>query len=367
MSRKVSGRTRPRLMHTAARQGVDLAEFNRLRRRLGLALLALLVVVTIGVIGFLVIGQGRHGLVDAIYMTVITLTTVGFGEIVEMSGNPAGRIFTILLLLGGMGIAAYAVSMLAAFLIEGQLHHIFARRRMERTIERLSGHFVVCGDAPATLHVVEELVNTQRGLVLVSPSEGILITARERFGDLPAVIGDPSDDQVLLAAGLKQAAGVVFCMSNDKDNLVGVFTARRMAPTVRIIASSELPETRSKLTAAGADAVVSPARIGGLRMASELVRPTVVTFLDQMLRVQGGNLRVEEVVVPAGATTKPRTIGDLGVDEIEGAVLLAVRRAPAGGFEFKPSAHTHLEPGLALVVMADAEGRRRLEERLKNL
>jgi voltage-gated potassium channel len=367
MNRKISGRDRPRLMHTAARHGVDLAEFNRLRRRLGLALVALLVVVTIGVVGFLVIGQGRHGLVDAIYMTVITLTTVGFGEIVEMSGNPAGRIFTMLLLIGGMGIAAYAVSMLAAFLIEGQLHHIFARRRMERTIERLSGHFVVCGDASATLHVVEELVNTQRGLVLVSPSEGILITARERFGDLPAVIGDPSDDQVLLASGLKQAAGVVFCMSNDKDNLVGVFTARRMAPTVRIIASSELPETRGKLTAAGADAVVSPARIGGLRMASELIRPTVVTFLDQMLRVQGGNLRVEEVAVPAGAEEKARTIGDLDVEDIEGAVLLAVRRAPESGFEFKPSALTHLEPGMALVVMADAEGRRRLEERLKNL
>jgi voltage-gated potassium channel len=367
LSRRQRTERRLRPLFTPVHGGVDTVEFNRIRRRLGLALLALLIVVTFGVIGFLIIGRGQHGLVDAVYMTVITLTTVGFGEIIDLSASPAGRIFTILLIIGGMGIAAYAVTLLAAFLIEGQLRHIFARRRMERTIARLDGHYVVCGDAPTTLHVVEELINTGRGMVFVSPDEPTLRNARERYGDLPVLAGDPSDDDVLMAAGVERAAGVVFCMENDKDNLVGVFTARRLAPKARIVASSDTVEARAKMVAAGADAVVRPERIGGLRMASELVRPTVVSFLDQMLRAQGGSLRVEEVVVAPDADTHGKTIGAVEVDEVEGAVLLALRRQPGGEFEFKPSPETRLEPGMALVVMADTAGRRRLEERLAAL
>ena len=155
------------------------------------------------------------------------------------------------------------------------------------------------------------------------------------------------------------------CMESDKDNVFVVLTARRLAPAVRIVASTERIETEAKLTSVGANAVVSPSRIGGLRIASELVRPQVVSFLDQMLRDKRSSLRVEEVTVLEEARMASRTVGGLKVNEIDGAVLLAVRHPETGAFEFKPSPETPLEPGMTLVVMADAEGISRLEKRLR--
>lgn len=149
----------------------DLSEFNRLRRRLAIAVIALVAVTAVGVVGFALIGGAEHGLLDALYMTVITLTTVGFGEIIDMSNSPAGRVFTILLLGVGFAIVLYAVPMMTAFVIEGQLLNVFARRRMDKTIRSMSDHYVVTGGTAVASHVVEELVNTGRSVVLVA-SEG---------------------------------------------------------------------------------------------------------------------------------------------------------------------------------------------------
>lgn len=343
----------------------EAAEFYRLRRRLRLALGALALVTTVGVLGFLLIGGTGRGIVDAIYMTVITLTTVGFGEIIDMSNNPAGRIFTVVLLLVGMGIVAYTVPMAAAFVIEGQLHNIFARRRMQKTIAEMADHYIVCGDTTAGWHVAEELLRTGREVVIVAPTAEVLAEAHHRLGDCPGIVGDPSSDEVLLEAGAERAAGFVVCAHNDKDNVLGVLTARRLAPRARIIAATEQPETEIKLQTVGADMVVSPSRIGGLRMASALVRPTVVTFLDKMLREKGGTLRVEEVTIPQDAQVSDRTLGGLKVDEVAGAMLLAVRHPETGEFTFKPPADTPLTAGMTLVVMADPDGLDRLRKRFR--
>lgn len=209
------------------------AEFERLRWRLRLAIGALALVTGVGVLGFVLIAGSEHGLIDAVYMTIITLTTVGFGEIIDMSSHPAGRIFTIGLLLVGMGIVAYTVRMLAAFIIEGQLHHIFRRRRMEKSIAQLSDHYVVCGDKASSWYVAEELIGTGRSTVIVTPTEEDLEAVLDRLGDLPVVTGDPSDDHVLIAAGVERAAGIVVAMRNDKDIVLAVLTARRLTPRAR--------------------------------------------------------------------------------------------------------------------------------------
>lgn len=342
------------------------AEFNRLLRRLRLALGALVLVTAVGVLGFLLIGRGEHGLIDAIYMTVITLTTVGFGEIIDMSAHPAGRVFTVVLVLGGMGVVAYTIPMLAALMIEGHLHHVFARHRMDKAIAKMAGHHIVCGDTAATWHVTEELTRTRRGIVVVVPTDEALAHIRSRLGDVAAVVGDASDDEILKTAGIERAAGVVFAMASDKDNVIGVLTARRLAPNARIVAATEEPETDAKLRTVGADAVVSPSRIGGLRMASELVRPAVVTFLDTMLRQKGGTLRVEEVTMPSDADVGDRTLGSLAIDDIPGALLVAVRRPRTGEFDFKPALDTRLEPGMTVVVMADPDGLDRLRARFRS-
>lgn len=339
----------------------EAAEFFRIRRRIRLALGALVLVMMIGVLGFVIIGRNQHGLVDAIYMAVITLTTVGFGEIIPMAGNPAGRMFTVLLLLVGMGIVAYTVPMVAAFIIEGQLHHIFSRRRMQKSIAELSDHFIICGDTEASWYVAEELLRTRRNAVVVAPTEEALTEARERLGEVLGLAGDPSNDDTLLAAGAERAVGLVFCMDNEKDNVLGVLTARRLAPKARIVASTEHADTETKLRTAGADAIVSPSRIGGLRMASELVRPTVVTFLDRMLRDRKTSLRIEEATVPAGAPVEGRQLGSLRFDDA-GAMLLAIRSPDTGEFTFNPSSDTALTPNMTLVVMADADGHDRLKQ-----
>jgi len=340
----------------------EAAEFYRIRRRIRMALGALVLVMMIGVLGFVLIGGAQHGLVDAIYMTVITLTTVGFGEIIDMAGNPTARVFTIALLLVGMGIVAYTVPMVAAFIIEGQLHHIFSRRRMQKSIAELSGHFIVCGDTEASWYVAEELLRTRRAAVVVAPTGEALADARDRLGEFLGLEGDPSNDDTLLAAGIERAAGVVFCMDNEKDNVLGVLTARRLAPSARIVASTEHAGTEAKLRTAGANAIVSPSRIGGLRMASELVRPTVVTFLDRMLRDQEASLRIEEVTVPPETRLEGRRLDSLQFGEA-GAVLLAVRSPETGEFTFNPSADTEIVPNMTLVVMAHADGHERLKKR----
>jgi voltage-gated potassium channel len=341
-----------------------LAEFLLIRRRLTQAVLALSLVTLIGVIGFAIIGRGTNSLIDAIYMTVITLTTVGYGEIIDLSSHPVGRLFTIALLLVGMGIVAYTVPMLAAFLIEGRLFNLFARRRMDRDIALMQGHFIVCGETPATWYVADELRRSGRALVVVAPTEAASAKAFETLGDIPRVVGDPSDDQVLVEAGVERAAGVVVCMAGDKDNVLVTLTARRLAPAARIVARTESGESEAKLRTVGADAVVSPSRIGGLRMASELVRPAVVSFLDEMLRDPRTSLRVEEIAVPPGSAAVGRSLDWLNIDGLDGAVLLALR-TPDGKEIFKPPQDAALEPGAILIAMVDAGGRARIEERLR--
>jgi len=344
--------------------GLLNAEYRRIRRRLELALVVLILIVAIGVVGYMIIGGREYGFIDALYMTIITLTTVGFGEIIDLSLNPAGRIFTIALLISGMGIFAYTMLTLATFVLEGHIRHIFSRRQMLRRISRMENHYIICGDSVVLWYITEELMKTGRSVVLVTPSQSFLDEAGERLGDVPGIVGDPTDDHVLLGAELLLAAGIVFCMENDKDNMLGVLTARRLARDIRIIASTELPETIAKLKAAGADSVVSPSHIGGLRMASELIRPAAVTFLDQMLRVGGGSLRVEEVVVPANSTRIGQSLASLEIDR-ESAVLLAVSRKGERESEFKPDPSLILEAGMTFIVMSDVEGRTRFEDRLR--
>lgn len=347
----------------------DLGEYLRLRRKLIISMLAAVSVSLVGVGGFLIIGGEEHGLVDAIYMTVLSLSTVGFAEVIDMENNPVGRLFTSVLIFGGMGIAAYTVTLLAALVIEGQVRRIYERRRMEKAIEEMKGHYIVCGDSVTSAYVIEELRLTGRDAVFVAPSEAALEGLRLRLRKTPAFVGDPTDDEVLQNARADHAAGIVFCLENDKDNLLGVFTARRLAPGARIIAAANDRNASAKLEAAGADSVVHAVRIGGLRMASELVRPTVVTFLDQMLRVREGSLRVEEIEVPAGVARYdgiPCTLGDFAIGDVAGALLVAIRPAGATEFVFDPDPATPAPPGTVLIVMADAVGRTRAEVRVRS-
>lgn len=335
-----------------------------MRRRLTWSLVAVVGLIVVGVVGYSTMVAGEQSIIDAVYMTVITLTTVGYGEVIDLSNDPAGRVFTMFILIFGFGIFAYTLSLLAAFLIEGHVFNLFSRRRMEKQITSMTHHTIVCGDSGSTWFASEELHRTKHPMVLIVPVEEDLDLVAKLFGDVPALVGDASDDDVLRAAGIERAAGVVASMESDKDNILIVFTARRLAPKARIVASVDNPVLEAKLRVAGADAVVSPNRIGGLRMASELVRPAVVTFLDKMLRDEKAGLRVEEIPVPDGSSLVGTSLRELNLHEMAGAVLLAIRRDGQDQFEFDPGLSTTVEEGMTLIVMIDAQGRVKLQKHM---
>lgn len=337
-------------------------EFRELRRRLLIAAAAFLVVIGIGVIGYRVLSPETSWL-DALYMAVITLTTVGFGEFV--APDPAVRAFTILLLVMGLGVAAVFATTAAGLVIEGYVGHVFWKRRMERQAGRLSDHYVVCGHGEAALHAVEELMAVRQPVVVVAEPSGPeeLAVLRERLKDVPLIVGDPTDDRRLEAANLAEARGLLACTEGDKDNLVITLTARQGNPSIRIIAQATKAGMDAKLRRAGADAVVSPSLIGGLRMASVLIRPNVVTFLDQMLRDRDRNLRVTEVAVPSGSRG---TGGPLDRSELlrgTRSLLLAVRDR-SGGWVYNPPDETILDPGSTLILMGSPEDAERVRSNL---
>ncbi|MCO4763256.1 MAG: potassium channel protein [Myxococcales bacterium] len=315
----------------------------------------------IGTVGYFVIGQGTVSPVDALYMTVITLTTVGYGEVVDLSGNPAGRLFTMALLLIGVGTFIYFVSNLTAFMVEGNLEKILWSRRMKNKIGKLKGHTIVCGGGHTGEAVLRELLETERPFVLVEHDPARVAQLVALTGvEFPVVIGDATEDECLERAKIGEAEGLVATISNDKDNLIVTVSARLLNDDLRIIARCIDKKVGDKLMKAGANAVVSPNLIGGLRMVSELVRPAAVSFLDLMLRDKDRRLRVEEVTVRHGSPLVGRTLGDLEATASRDVLVVALRQQD-GAWVYNPEDATPLHAGMALVLIGSPAGRRLVE------
>jgi voltage-gated potassium channel len=325
------------------------------------AALYLLVVFVVGTMGYTIIGGSDHSLLEAVYMTTITLTTVGYEEAIDLSGRPGAQLFTVVLLLTGVGTFLYFFSSLTAFATEGAMEHLFWRRRMSLDINRLRDHFIVCGAGKTGEHVVRELIETRREFALVDRDEERVREMQKRYGaEFPAVVGDATEDEILKAAGLAHAHGIIVCFSGDKDNILVTFTARNMSPTIRIVARCADSSIEPKLRKAGADAVVSPDRIGGLRLISEMVRPTAVSFLDVMLRDSEKRWRVEEVTVDRGSELDGVTVGALRGRTIRDLVVLAVR-ATDGEWVYNPDDDVPFRPGTGVVFLGSPDARTTLE------
>jgi voltage-gated potassium channel len=323
-----------------------------LTRRLVLASSAVLSTVVIGTAGYWIIGEGHWSFVDCLYQTVIGLTTAGFGEIVPLGTTAWGRPFTILLLSGGVVSVGWFVASAAAFLIEGDLTGIAWRRRMENRVKKLTGHVVICGAGSTGIHCVMELAAIGADFVVVDAKEAVAKEVSAAHGGV-AVVGDATHDEVLLEAGIERARGCISALTEDKDNLFVTVTARALNPKLRIVAKAIDPRADAKLRRAGADSVVSPNMIGGLRMVAEMVRPEVVTFLDEMVRHTDRPLRIEELPVPVGSTLAGRQVGELELAR-HGLLLLAVR--PAGGgsrFLYNPEPSHRLVGGETLIVLGE--------------
>jgi voltage-gated potassium channel len=229
-------------------------------------------------------------------MTVISLTTVGFGEVIEVTGNVPAEIFTMLLIIFGMGIILYGISTVTALIIEGELSGILRKKKMFKRISKMKNHYIVCGGGETGRPILEELAKNKEPFVLIEQDEGNIQRCKS-VADLLYVEGDATDDENLVAAGIENAAGIIITLPSDKDTLYVTMTARMLNKKVRIVSRMINQKLKPKLKMAGANSVVSPNTIGALRMASEMIRPTVVDFLDRMLRSKQGNLRIHQIIV----------------------------------------------------------------------
>jgi voltage-gated potassium channel len=320
----------------------------RLQKRLTQIGVLFLAVFTAGTIAFMLV-EGWSWM-DALYMTTITLSTVGFQEVHPLSTG--GRLVAIALILGGTGSLAYGLSVVTAFIVGGELRDILGKRRMEKALAKLHGHVIVCGAGETGKHVVEELLKTGTPCVVIEQN-----LARcqhlERFGPVPVIEGDATDGEVLTRARIPVARGLITTLPSDKDNLFVILTARELHPTVRIVTRAIEDESHPKLRKAGADAVVSSNQIGGLRMASEMIRPQVVSFLDTMLRNSERVLRVEEAEVVSGSPVVGKTLAELDLINRVGLVVIARRQGPDGEYEYNPKPSSVLRVGDFLIVCGE--------------
>ena len=290
-------------------------------------------------------------LFDSLYMSVITLATVGYGETHPLT--TAGRVFTIFLILGGMGIILYGISEITQFIVQGGIGGILRRRKMERTIKKISHHYILCGAGKNGHYVLEELIRTKRKVVAVEKDPQKVQTLINR--GIPTIEGDASNDDVLRSAGIDRAIGLVSTLPEDKDNLFVVITARGLNPNLRIVAKVDDIEVREKFFRSGANSAVSAPYIGGLRMASELIRPDTTTFLDSMMR-DSSALRVDEVKIGSATNYRGKTIESCDVLSSSDVVLVSMRRGiDERDFIFNPPPSTIINTGDTLIVIGNPE------------
>ena len=329
---------------------------NASLRRLFVALLVLVTLVAIGATGYWVLGHGRWNFTECAYMTVITLSTVGFGELAQMHEVPGARPLTIALIVSGVGALAYAQGNLTALLVEGVIGQLLRRNRMRNSIAKLSSHVVVAGAGSTGKHVVEELVATDTPFVVIDRDLHHLerLSGDVLGGRMLYVHGDATDDHTLVAAGIERARGVVAALTHDKDNLFVTLSARYLNATARIISKIVEDQAGAKMLKAGASSVVNPAMIGGRRMASELVRPEVNEFLDQMLRDKTKNLRIEECIVPEASSYVGTSLKDSPIRRETKLLVIAIRDK-ARAFIYNPDPELTMEGGTTLIVMGDTE------------
>jgi voltage-gated potassium channel len=321
------------------------------QRRLFVLLAALGSVLALGTVGYMLI-EGWPAF-DGLYMTVVTVGSVGYGETHPLS--TAGRVFTVVLIVVGLGVAGYGLSTVTAVLVEGQLTGLIEQRKMEKKIKNLREHVILVGWGDTARNVADELMKAGTPFVVIERDRA-LESSLERPGTVLYIIGDAADTAVLQQARIEMARGLITATSSDKDNIFVILTARELNPKLRIVSRFVAEESQNKLMRAGANVTVSSDKIGGLRMASEMLRPHVVSFLDAMLRETAGTaVRVEEVQVPPDSPWVGRSLGETRIQEKVGVVVFGLREAATGRYLFNPAPTSTLSAGDVLIGCADRD------------
>jgi voltage-gated potassium channel len=316
---------------------------------------ALLVLIIAGGTAGYVVVEGWNAW-DAFYMTIITVTTVGYEEIHPLSRT--GEVFTVALLLSGVGAALYTFTLLATVVVEGGLPKRLQRRRHERMLDTITDHFIICGYGRIGSIVAHQFRRQRIPYVVIERSAERLQTAIEE-GAL-GVEADASREDVLKRVGIDRARGLIAAVGTDAENVYAVLSARVMRPDLFIIGRAETDDATIKLKRAGADRVISPYQIGGLQIAQTALRPAVVDFMELATSSENLELGMEQITIAAGSTMAGRSILEANLRQRHGVIVIGIQREDSR-MEFNPEPDTAIRPGDQLVVLGRPESLKRLE------
>jgi len=329
---------------------------EELRKKLFQALALVAFIVACGTAGYMII-EGWNFL-DAIYMTVTTLTTVGFREVHELSSR--GIIFTILLIVGGVGTVFYALSTGAKVILEGELKEIYGRKKLENKIKELKDHYIICGYGRMGKIIAREMKAEGARFVVVEKAPASF----EEDADVLILKGDATQDHVLKEAGIERARGLISVLPTDAENLFVVLSARGLNPKLLIFSRAVEEDSEKKLLRAGATKVVSPYHIGGLRMAHTVLKPAVVDFIEFATKSGNIELQMQEINIQEGSSLIDLTLQECGIGEGLGVIVVAIKQS-TGDTKFNPTFRSTVKSGDTLIVLGEVAKLKRFEEMAK--
>lgn len=331
-------------------------------RALEKAVLLLTAILIIGVFGYMIIEKANF--LDSLYMVIITVTTIGYGEVFPL--GTGGEIFTIFIIVAGVGTVGYTLVSAVEFMIENSLSGFMGRRKMRKEIENMLGHYILCGYGRVGQHIADDLKSAEATFVIIERDP----VAAEKASDLGYLVikADATSDETLKEAGIENARGLVSALSSDAENLYITLTARELCPHLFIVSRCDAEESEPKLRRAGADRVISPHSIGGRRMAAMLLKPTVWDYLDLVTRgqyiefnIENLEWRIDDVEIQPNSYLDGKSIDEAKIYSVSGALVLAVKKRGVG-FNTKPAKDTRLDPGDYIVAIGTVEQLAKMEE-----
>jgi len=315
----------------------------------------LISVIAGGTIGFEIL-EG-WGFMDALYMTVITIATVGYQELHPL--GESGRIFNIVLIFVGLGTTTYVAASVVQFMVEGRIREIMGRRRLDRKIDRLNHHYIICGYGRIGRMLCQTLRQKPVRLVVIEKSPD-LIPALEK-DEVLYIQGDATNEDVLKRACIERAQGLVAVLATDTDNVFLVLTARQLAPQLMIIARASREESMNKLRAAGANIVESPYELGALRLAQRIMRPAVTSFLEFAFSQSRKDIQLEQLAVSEASPLAHVSLKDSGIRQNYNLIIIAINK-PDGAMLFNPSFESVILPGDTVIAVGEMENLDKLEK-----
>lgn len=313
--------------------------------RVAVFIFALVLIVLFGVAGYKILLD--LSFIDALYMTIITISTVGYAEVSEMT--PQAKLFSILLIIVSLGSVGYMFTRIVSSLMEGDIRKAIRRKMMERKISDFNNHYILCGAGETGWHAMKRFQKSDVNLVVIDKDENVVAELLEE--GVPAILGDATMDETLIRAGIGRAKGLICSLSKDSDNVFTVLTARELNKNLYIVSRAIDKTSHDKLKRAGANNTISPDEIGGSRMAALMLRPNVISFLDIITHAGEVVLDLEDVVLCDNSKIKNSSLREARIPEKTGLIILAIKKWNQKKLQFNPSSDEILEIGDTMIVL----------------